>query len=197
MKKVITSGLCSLALICLIYSCSKDIGVKNEMNTTLVSDAKSADGFYRVKVNGESTQSIFTDAEMKSFLTTGKASFLGTVKTLQLTKDIKIKFILKGKTSVVLLRQNGQVRITEYPGDITVLGRQNNGNGGDISDADRCRNGCELRYADCYLDFPADDPDNVRICQQDLLDCYTRCKDYFGKRSYTVSLNPDITIKYQ
>lgn len=197
MKKITTFMFCSLALACVIYSCSKDIGVKNEMNTTLVNDTKSAGGFYSVKVDGKSAQSIFTDAEMKKFLTTGKASFLGEVKTLQLTKNTKIKFILKGKTSVVLLRQSGQVRITEYPGDITVLGLQNNGSGGEVSDADRCRNGCELSYADCYLDFPADDPDNVRICQQDLLDCYTRCKDYFGKRSYTVSLSPAITIKYQ
>ena len=200
MKKITSSIIFFVVSGCLIYSCSKNFGSKNETNNALTSNANGTADPYIVKVNGKSSNSIFTSQEMKGFLATGKASYLGQIKTWQLTKDRSIKFILKANTSVILLKKNGQVEFTEFSGDLAPIALEGDDNGSyESSPLNRCKASCDLAWLDCYYDedFPVTEPDNAANCERWLEECYKHCNENCTVIRYSTPFTQNITIKYQ
>ncbi|MFT3705620.1 MAG: hypothetical protein QM802_24835 [Agriterribacter sp.] len=203
MQKIINLMLYSFIVSFLLFSCSKGLGIKNDLSNTAILQSnsvanKTTDGFYYTQINGKLTKTVFTQSEITNFLSSGKASYLGQIKELQVTATRKIKYVKKDNVSILILQTEGEVEVHEISGDISIMAADNGGGPGGNDPLAECRNRCELSIAGCLDENPSKAKGLSRDswCTLKLILCRLGCDIRYPMRAYTISFPNNFDVKY-
>ncbi len=127
MKKLFI-GLCVL-LVVLQHTTAQDVQVNGKTFQTVKKAVLNTETeFFRLKEKGKSGRSasqnyiktngtyyetIFTESELKNFVSTGELSNLGKVVKKQFSKGNKIAFVDKGDVIIIVWIKNNQLKVVE------------------------------------------------------------------------------------
>jgi len=150
-----------------------------------------------IKTNGDFHKTVFTESELKSFFAKGTISSFGKISELRVSKKRKVKYVNKGRVSVLFAINKGQLIVLEYAGDVKVLFRDN-GNGPSTGRI-KCGRGCKKQLDECDKEFGPQGDDSDDPCFMEFIGCINACDDAFpigiSSSSYIFNLS-SLSVKF-
>lgn len=205
---VMKKTLLALAVLLLAANIIKaqDIQIDGKIFQTVKKTILNADiEYYRVKEKSSSqvqsqsyikrgkdfTKTVFSELELKKFISTGKISSLGIIKEKQVNEKQKITYIIKSGVTVLLKKEKSRIKILELHDKVFadyLLGIRTAAKTGDngVDDDDIIVHRDRGCVKGCFDDFwGSEDGSNggclsetveqARECERQLQGCYDAC----------------------